>query len=66
MQLRAFTEDFEMKILGMALLLVAACGLALAQQTTPLPSPEIDAGSAGSAVVLLAGALLVFRARLKK
>ena len=51
-----------MKLLGMMLLLVGVSGLALAQVRTP----EIDPGSAGSAVALLSGALLVIRASRKK
>ena len=53
-----------MKLLGIALLLLGACGAAMAS-TAPVGSPEIDPGSAGSAVALLAGALLVIRARRK-
>jgi hypothetical protein len=52
-----------MKILGMALLLAAASGLALA---TPIGVPEIDPGSVGSALALLTGALLVIRGRRKQ
>lgn len=52
-----------MKVLGTMLLLVGVAGLALAQ---PVPTPEIDPGSAGTAVALLSGALLVIRARRKK
>jgi hypothetical protein len=51
------------KVLGMFLLLVAVSGLALAQ---PVPSPEIDPGSAGSALALLSGAVLIFRSHRKK
>jgi hypothetical protein len=50
-----------MKLFGMALLLVAACGVASASAV-----PEIDPGSAGSALALLTGALLVIRGRSKK
>lgn len=52
-----------MKILGTMLLFVGISGLAVAQV---LPAPEIDPGSAGTAVALLSGALLVARARQKK
>jgi hypothetical protein len=52
-----------MKAIGMMLLFVGVSGLALAQQ---LPCPEIDPGSAGTAVALLSGALLVIRAGRKK
>ena len=51
-----------MKILGMALVFAAVSGMALA---TPLV-PEIDPGSAGSALALLTGALLVIRGRRKR
>jgi len=50
-----------MKILGMAFLLVAVSGLALATAV-----PEIDPGTAGSALALLTGALLVIRGRRKQ
>jgi len=49
-----------MKYLGMALLFVGVSGLALATAV-----PEIDAGSAGSAIALLSGAVLLIRARRK-
>ena len=49
-----------MKILGMTLLLV---GMASFASATPVP--EIDPGSAGSALALLSGALLVIKSRRK-
>jgi hypothetical protein len=49
-----------MKLLGMALMLVGVASFASATAV-----PEIDPGSAGSAVALLSGALLVIRARRK-
>lgn len=49
-----------MKVAGMTLLLLGVAGLASATTV-----PEIDPGSAGSAVALLAGALLVIRGRRK-
>jgi hypothetical protein len=49
-----------MKLLGITLLLLGVSGAAMASAV-----PEIDPGSAGSAVALLAGALLVIRARRK-
>jgi hypothetical protein len=52
-----------MKVLAIVLLFVGVAGLALAQ---PAPAPEIDSGSAGTALALLSGALLVARARQKK
>jgi len=52
-----------MRMLGMAMLLVGVSGLAFAFAT---PVPEIDAGSAGTAVALLTGTLLVIRGRRKK
>jgi hypothetical protein len=48
------------KMIGYALLVVGASGLAMAFST-----PEINAGSAGSAVALISGALLVYRGRRK-
>jgi hypothetical protein len=50
------------KTAGMALLLVGISGFALA---ITQPVPEIDGGSAGSAIALLTGALLVIRGRKK-
>jgi len=47
-----------MKLTGMILLLVGAAMFAFAT-----PVPEINAGSAGSAVALLSGALLIIRSR---
>jgi hypothetical protein len=49
-----------MKLLGITLLFLGVSGAAMASAV-----PEIDPGSAGSAVALLAGALLVIRARRK-
>jgi hypothetical protein len=49
-----------MKLTGMVLLLVGAATFAFAS-----PIPEINAGSAGSALALLSGALLVLRSRKK-
>jgi hypothetical protein len=49
-----------MKLLGMALMFVAVASFANASV------PEIDPGSAGSAIALLSGALLVIRASRKK
>jgi len=51
-----------MKFLTTVLLLLAAGGLASAQVQTP----EIDPGSAGTALALLAGGLLVIRTFRKK
>jgi hypothetical protein len=50
-----------MKLLGMALMFVAVASFANASVV-----PEIDPGSAGSALALLSGALLVIRASRKK
>jgi len=50
-----------MKLMGMALLFVGVASFTFALS----PVPEIGAGSAGSAVALLAGALLVLRGRKK-
>jgi hypothetical protein len=52
-----------MKVIGMLLLLVGGSGLAFA---TPVQCPEIDPGSAGSALALLSGALLMIQGGRKK
>ena len=49
------------KTIGMLLLVIGVSGAALA-----VPVPEIDAVSGGSALALLAGALLIIRGRRKK
>jgi hypothetical protein len=56
-----FGGDF-MKLLGIALMFVAVAGFAQAV----VGVPEIDPGSAGSALALLSGALLVIRGSRKK
>jgi hypothetical protein len=48
-----------MKYIGMALLLVGVSGFVVASTSVP----EIDAGSAGSALALLSGAVLLMRSR---
>ncbi len=50
-----------MKLTGMFLLLVGVATFAIATPAVP----EINAGSAGSALALLSGALLVLRSRKK-
>jgi hypothetical protein len=50
-----------MKTARMILLGIAVTSLGLAQSTAP--APEIDAASAGNALALLAGALLIIRGR---
>ena len=57
-----FLEANLMKLLGMALMFVAFASFANAV----IPAPEVDPGSAGSALALLSGALLVIRSRRKK
>ena len=52
-----------MKVLGLSLLLAGAATSVFA---TPVAAPEIDGGSAVSALVLLSGGLLVMRTRGKK
>lgn len=52
-----------MKALGFVLLFAGIAGVLAA---VPPSVPEIDAGSAGSAVALLSGALLILKARLRK
>ena len=54
------------KVLVAALMLVVASGLALAQTPPPGGAPEIDPGSAATAVALLSGALLIIRTGRKK
>lgn len=51
------------RLLGLSLLLVGAASSALAG---PVAAPEIDGGTAASAIVLLSGGLLVLRAHRKK
>jgi hypothetical protein len=51
------------KVFGMFLLMVGVSGLGLAISN---PVPEIDPGSAGSALALLSGAVLIFRSHRKK
>jgi len=50
-----------MKFTALLLLLLGTCCIAFAQP----PVPEINPGSAGSALALLSGALLMIRARRK-
>lgn len=50
------------KQLGLILMLVGAASFAMAQQ----PAPEVGAGSAGTALALVSGALLIIRGRRKK
>jgi hypothetical protein len=47
------------RIIGMALIVAATAAIALAQTN----APEIDAGSATTALALLAGAALIIRGR---
>jgi hypothetical protein len=55
--------DKLMKVLGLVLLLVGMTGILAASVT---PAPEIDPGSAGSAIALLSGALVVLKSRRAK
>jgi hypothetical protein len=50
------------KIVGFALILVGTSGALLAFSAVP----EVDAGTGGSALALVAGALLVIRGRRRK
>jgi len=52
-----------MKIVGTILLLVGMASIALAE---PINAPEINPGSAASAIALISGAVLVIRGRHKK
>ena len=49
-----------MKLIGMALMLAGVASFAFASAV-----PEVDAGTAGSALALVSGALLVLRSRKK-
>ena len=53
-------EDWMQKTLGMLLLMVGIAGCCMAA-----PVPEIDPATGGSAIALVAGALLVIRGRKK-
>jgi hypothetical protein len=57
-----FLKGDLMKLFGIALMFVAVAGFAQAI----VAAPEIDPGSAGSALALLSGALLVIRGGRKK
>ncbi len=50
--------------LGFALMLAALSGIAYAQQSHP-DAPEIDAGSAASALTLLIGGAMLLKDRLR-
>jgi len=54
-----------MKVLGLCLLLAGAASSAFASYA-PVAAPEIDGGSAVSALFLLSGGLLALRSRRKK
>ena len=58
--------DEMKKILSFALLLLGMAGSLMAQGPGFPGAPEIDPGSAVSALVLLSGSLLVLRARRKR
>ena len=49
-------------VLGAALLVASASGIAMA---TPVGAPEVDPGTAGSAIALVSGMLLLARGRRK-
>jgi hypothetical protein len=51
-----------MRVIGMAILLASVAGFAFAGN----PTPEIDASTGTAAIGLLAGGLVVLRARKKK
>jgi len=55
-------ENSLIKLAGMLLLLAGTASFALAAPAVP----EIGPGSAGSAIALLSGALLVYRGRRKQ
>ncbi len=52
-----------MKIAGFVLILVGMSGAAMA---IPVGVPEVDGGTAASAICLVSGALLVLKSRFKK
>jgi len=52
-----------MKVAGMALLLVGVGSMAFADAIYGFGCPEIDAASAGTALALLSGAVLMIRSR---
>jgi hypothetical protein len=52
-------------VLGILLLVAGASAVAMASVTPPA-APEIDAASAGSAIALVSGMVLMFRARRAK
>ena len=54
------------KFLGIALMVVGASAAAFASQALPVNAPELDGGTALSALALLSGSVLVLRARLKR
>jgi len=53
-------------VCGLALVLAAVATPALAMDTQPLPTPEIDAGSIGSALTVLSGGAIVLMHRLRR
>jgi hypothetical protein len=53
------------KAIGLALFLLGATSVLLAQPGAPA-APEIDPGSAGTAIALLSGTLLMIRGRRRK
>jgi hypothetical protein len=61
------TEEITMKkistVIGVMLLVAGASGVAMA---VPVSAPEIDPGTAGSAIALVSGMLLLARARRSK
>ncbi|HKI38340.1 MAG TPA: hypothetical protein VKA46_41205 [Gemmataceae bacterium] len=54
------------RVCGLALVLAAVATPALAMDTQPLPTPEIDAGSIGSALTVLSGGAIVLMHRLRR
>ena len=56
-------DNHLMKIAAMMLMLIGISGIAIA--TPSFPVPEISAGTAGSALALLTGTVLVIRGRRK-
>jgi hypothetical protein len=62
-----FNFDETMKAIGFLLLAVGASAIAFADPGgVPHNAPEINAGSAASALALLSGSVLVLRSRRKK
>ncbi len=54
------------KILGVALFVVAVSAVAFASAQEPVIAPELDGGTALTALALLSGSVAILRARFKR